>query len=163
MKHLFSCSAFIAGLLALLPAAFAQSSPLTLSSPDQQLVVHFGTGSSLGGTGGGKLVYSATFRGKPILDDSALGLELAGQPALGSDVRVVDSKSGSGVDDYTLSNQKVSKVRDAYNSVTIHLEESGAGHRILFIEARAYNGGLAFRYLLPQQDAIKQLQLRQEV
>ncbi len=162
MKHLLSCSALIAGLLVLTAAAFAQPSPLTLSSPDQQLVVHFGTGSSLGVAGGGKLVYSATFRGKPILDDSALGLELADQPALGADVRIVDSKSGSGVDDYTLSNQKVSKVRDAYNSVTIHLEESGAGHRILFIEARAYNGGLAFRYLLPQQDAIKQLQLRQE-
>ena len=30
------------------------------------------------------------------------------------------------------------------------------------VEARAYNGGFAFRYLVPQQDAIQQLQLKKE-
>jgi alpha-glucosidase len=159
MKHLLSCSALIAGLLA--PAAFAQSAPLELSSPDQQLVIHFDI-KSTGANQSGRLVYSATFHGKAILDDSALALELADQPALGSDVRILDSKPGSGVDDYTLSNQKVSKVHDAYNSLVFRVEEKNASALTMSIEARAYNGGFAFRYLLPQQSAIKQLQLRQE-
>jgi alpha-glucosidase len=163
MKHLFSRTAFLAVLLLLFRSAFAQSAPPQLSSPDQQLVVRFATNRSGAASGAdGKLVYSATFHGKPILEDSALALELSDQPALGSDVRVVDSKPGSGTDDYTLSNQKVSKVHDAYNSLVIHVEESGAGHRTMSIEARAYNGGFAFRYLLPQQDGIQQLQLKNE-
>jgi alpha-glucosidase len=163
MKHLFSRTAFLAVLLLLFRSAFAQSAPPQLSSPDQQLVVRFATNRSGAASGAdGKLVYSATFHGKPILEDSALALELSDQSALGSDVHIVDSKPGSGTDDYTLSNQKVSKVHDAYNSLVIHVEESGAGHRTMSIEARAYNGGFAFRYLLPQQDGIQQLQLKNE-
>jgi alpha-glucosidase len=162
MKFLFSCSALVAGIFALeVVPAFAQTTPLDLASPDHQLMLHFGTKPSPGAQSG-KLLYSATFRGKPILDDSALGLELADQPALGSDVRIVDSNAGSGVDDYSLSNQKVSKVHDAYNSLVIHVEENATAHRTMTIEARAYNGGFAFRYLLPQQDGIQQLRLRKE-
>ena len=135
--------------------------PLELASPDQQLVVHFGTKTSPSGHGGA-LFYSATFHGKPILDDSALGLELGDEPALGAEVRIVDSKAGSGIDDYTLSNQKVSKVHDPYNSLIVHVQEDGGSHRTMSIEARAYNGGFAFRYLVPQQDAIQHLQLKKE-
>jgi alpha-glucosidase len=163
MKHLFSRTAFLAVPLVLFGSAFAQSAPPQLSSPDQQLVMRFATNPAGAASGAdGKLVYSATFHGKPILEDSALALELRDQPALGSDVHIVDSKPGSATDDYTLSNQKVSKVHDAYNSLVIHVEESRASHRTMSIEARAYNGGFAFRYLLPQQDGIQQLQLTKE-
>jgi len=163
MNLLFSCSALLASLLALklCPAAFAQADPLQVASPDQQLVLQFGTKASAGEQSS-KLFYAATFHSKPILDDSALGLELVDQPAFGADVRIVDSKKSSGVDDYTLSNQKVGKVHDAYNSLVIRVEDSSANHRSMSIEARAYNGGFAFRYLLPEQDAIKRLQLRKE-
>src|SRR3954466_2533003 len=125
MKCFVLCSALLVGLL---PSAVAQTSPLELNSPDHQLLIRFAIKPSASGPGG-QLIYSASFRGKPILDDSALGLELNQQPALGSDMRIVESKAGSGVDDYTLSNQKVSKVHDAYNSLVIRTEESAAPHR----------------------------------
>jgi alpha-glucosidase len=157
MKHLLLCAALLSGLL---PAAIAQT-PFELSSPDHQLVIRFAIKPSANGPDG-QLIYSASFRGKPILDDSALGVELNQQPALGSDVRIVESKTGSGIDDYALSNQKVSKVHDAYNSLVIRTEEDVAPHRTMSIEARAYNGGFAFRYLLPQQDAIQNFELRKE-
>jgi alpha-glucosidase len=152
------CSALLIGLL---PFAIAQSAPLEITSPDHQLLIQFGIKPSANGQSG-QLVYSASFHGKPILDDSALGLELNQQPALGSDVRIVDSVPGSGIDDYTLANQKVSKVRDAYNSLIVRVREMAAPQRTISVEARAYNGGLAFRYVLPQQDAIKNFQLRKE-
>ena len=162
MNLLFS-SALLASLFALelCPPAFAQADPLQLASPDQQLVLQFGI-KALADEQGSKLFYAAAFHGKSILDDSALGLELADQPALGADVRIVDSKKSSGIDDYTLSNQKVGKVHDAYNSLVIRVDESSANRRSMSIEARAYNGGFAFRYLLPEQAAIKQLKLRKE-
>ncbi len=114
------------------------------------------------GSGGGKLVYSLTFRGKPVLEDSGLALELGDQPPLGSDVRVTGSEPGNGVDDYRLSNSKVSKVHDAFNSLAVHVQENAGLHRVMTVEARAYNGGVALRYVLPAQDSIKELALKQE-
>jgi alpha-glucosidase len=141
----------------------AQTAPLTLTSPDQQLVMHLGIQPPKGASSNdGKLVYSLTFHGKQVLDDSGLALELGDQPALGSDVHIVSSDAGEGVDDYTLSNEKVSKVHDAYRSLAVHVQENGGEHRVMTIEARAYNGGVAFRYVLPEQQSIKELQLKQE-
>lgn len=158
MTRFLLCSALLSGLLS---PAVAQPAPPELTSPDQQLVIHFGI-KGAANRDSGQLVYSATFHGKPIVDDSALGLELGDQAQLGSDVGITDSKAGSGIDDYSLANQKVSKVHDPYNSVVIRVDEKAAPHREMSIEARAYNGGFAFRYLLPQQDAIQKFQLKKE-
>ena len=140
--------------------ALAQSAPLALSSPNQQLVMRFATVQAKDQPS--KLVYSVTFHGKPILEDSGLALELNDPPALGSDVRILDSRAGEGIDDYTLLNAKVSKVHDAYRSLTVHVAENGSLHRLMTIEARAYNDGIAFRYILPEQESIKELHLKQE-
>ena len=155
---LAACVAASAGI-----CAFGQSAPLVLSSPDQQLVIRFATLPAKGESGdAGKLVYSLTFHGRQVLDDSGLALELEGQPPLGSDVSIVSSSAGNGTDDYTLLNAKTSKVHDAYKSLTVHVTESGGLHRLMTIEARAYNDGVAFRYLLPKQESIKELRLKQE-
>ncbi|MEO6815801.1 MAG: glycoside hydrolase family 97 catalytic domain-containing protein, partial [Edaphobacter sp.] len=143
--------------------ALAQSAPSVLSSPDQQLVMRFATVPTKSDSGqGSKLVYSLSFHGKRIIEDSGLALELGGQPALGSDVRILDSSASEGVDDYTLLNAKVSKVHDAYKSLTVHVAENGGLHRVMTVEARAYNGGIAFRYVVPEQRSIKALHLKQE-
>jgi alpha-glucosidase len=142
---------------------FADSDPVILSSPDQQLVVRFATvPEKESGGSGGKLVYSVTFRGKDVLDPSSLALELAGRPTLGSDVEIVESTPAKGSDDYTLLGGKVSSVHDLYNSVQLRAVEKSEPKRSLVIEARAYNDGIAFRYVLPEQDTIKDLRLKQE-
>jgi alpha-glucosidase len=143
--------------------ATAQIRPVDLSSPNKQLVLHFSTQQTKNSAGdGGKLVYSLMFRGKQILDDSGLALELDGQPPLGSDVRIVGCDMGQGIDDYTLSNSKVSKVHDAYNSVALHVAENGGAHRVMMVEARAYDDGIALRYVLPTQESIQNLRIHQE-
>ena len=63
----------LASFVALAQTMLAQSSPVSLSSPDQRLVMRFATVADKESNGpGGKLVYSITFRGKPLLDESAL-------------------------------------------------------------------------------------------
>ena len=146
----------------ILPAV-TETSPAEVVSPDKQLVMRFGMLPwERGASAGRKLVYSITFRGKQVVDDSALDLDLEGQPPLGSDVRIVSTDADKGVDDYVLSNAKVSKVHDAYNSIAVHVAESAGIHRIMTVEARAYNDGIAFRYFVPAQDSIHELHLRQE-
>jgi alpha-glucosidase len=142
---------------------FGQSGPVTLSSPDRQLVMLFNTVAGKESTGaGGKLVYSVTFHGKQLLDPSALALELANQTVLGSNLQIVESTPGKGSDDYTFVAGKVSAVHDQYNSLLLRTVESSGAKRSLLIEASAYNDGIAFRYVLPVQDAIKGLRLKQE-
>src|SRR5580704_16803382 len=158
-----SRSLVLASFMVLAHTTLAQSGPVSLSSPDQRLTIRFATvaGKESSGTGG-KLVYSIMFRGKPLLDESALALELDGQPALGSNVQIIESMPGKGSDDYTLVAGNVSDVHDQYNNLLLRTLESGGAKRALLIEARAYNDGIAYRYVLPAQDAIKELRLKQE-
>lgn len=125
---------------------------LMLVSPNGQTVMRFGIRAEKGSESDhGKLVYSLEFHGKPVLEDSALALELDDLPPLGSDVHITGAVQGQGVDEYELQNQKVSKVKDVYNSIVIHTAEPGGRQRRMDIEARAYDSGVAFRYVLPQQ------------
>ena len=161
--HKLHFSIVAAGLMIGLGHVASQTASSDLASPNHQLRMHFRTLPNENTSGeGGKLVYSVEFRGKAVLDNSALALELDDAHALGSDVRITGSNVGSGIDDYTLQFQKASKVHDAYNSLVLHVAEGGSGHRTMDIEARAYNGGVAFRYVLPQQDSIPELHLKQE-
>ncbi|QHN03599.1 glycoside hydrolase family 97 protein [Granulicella sp. WH15] len=156
-------STFVALVFSFSVPSHAQSVPIVLTSPDQRLVMQFTTVRGKDATGpGGKLSYSVAFRGKPVLDQSALGLELEGQPVLGNDVQIVESTPGKGSDDYTLLASKSSDVKDSFNSLRLRAVESNAPGRTLVIEARAYNDGIAFRYVLPEQEAIKSLTLKQE-
>lgn len=141
----------------------AQTGPISLSSPDRQLVMQFTTVTGNGATGSeGKLVYSVTFHGKQLLDPSALALELSGQPTLGSNVQIVENIPGKGNDDYTLIAGKAGKIHDQYNTVELRVVENSGLKRTFLIEARAYNDGIAFRYVLPEQEGIKELRLKQE-
>jgi alpha-glucosidase len=159
--RLIVVSALLAG--AGVSEGIAQSGPVTLQSPDERLVMQFATVSGKGSNGAaGKLVYSVSFRGRPLLDQSALALELGAQPALGSEVQIVASTPGQGSDDYSLIAGKVGSVHDQYNSVVVRVVEGNETKRSLEIEARAYNDGIAFRYVVPKQDAIEELRLKQE-
>ncbi|UWZ82216.1 glycoside hydrolase family 97 protein [Occallatibacter riparius] len=110
----------------------------------------------------GQLVYSVSFREKPVFEDSALRLELVNQPPLGAAVHIASTTPGSGVDDYRLLAGKASSVHDAYNSLIVHAMESASPGRRFDIEARVYNGAVAFRYHVPEQAALARYQLAQE-
>jgi len=141
------------GLFALGALQQAHAQDKRLQSPDGRLVMTFSVNTSrpLSADGSGQLQYAVTFKGKPIIDASAMGLALDDQLPLGENVTIADTKSSSGIDDYPLLFAKTSHVRDAYNALSLTVRERGSnGHgRSLVVEARAYNSGIAFRYVLP--------------
>lgn len=142
---------------------WAQSSPVEVSSPNQRIALRFAIEPGKGqASGDGQLVYSITYGGKPVLENSALKLELEGQAPLGAAVHIAGNVPGHGVDDYTLFTGKASSVHDAYNSMTLRAEESGSSGRKFAIEARVYNDAVAFRYVVPKQAALDRYRLTQE-
>lgn len=144
-------------------AANAPAVPATtVTSPDGRLQIQFATTS--GGPAGtaGWLVYSVRFNRQPLINNSSISLTLQGQPPLGPDVRLLQATPGSGVDDYTPVAGKAAHVDDPYNRLALTFTEPQAPGRTLAIEARAYNSGIAFRYIVPRQSGLDGYQLQQE-
>ena len=141
----------------------AQTSPMEVSSPDHRITMRFAVKPDKDVAGpDGQLTYSIEFKGKQVFEESALKLELANQPPLGSAIHITGTTPGSGVDDYTLLAGKTSAVHDAYNSLTVHAAEGASPGRNFDVEARLYNSGVAFRYHVPEQAALPRYQLTQE-
>ena len=115
------------------------------------------------GTQKSQLVYDVAFRGKPVLVHSPLGMDVQDQEALGTNVEIVSSTAPSKVDEtYTIPAGKSNPVRNFYNAISIELHEPGNVGRTFSIEARAYDDGVAFRYLVPDQRVLKVLHLVNE-
>ncbi|MGA7412263.1 MAG: glycoside hydrolase family 97 N-terminal domain-containing protein, partial [Bryobacteraceae bacterium] len=123
--------------------------PVGLKSPDGALELSIAT---VGGApamvqeAGGQLAYRVTFRGKPVVDWSNLGLAIQGAPVLGSAVRVESSRTSTNDSSWNSIAGKANPIRDHYNAVTVETVETAPNGRRLAIEARAYDDGVAFRY-----------------
>ncbi len=139
------------------------ASAAELRSPDGRLTLDFETvANHAPNSAGGQLVYSVTFEGKPLVEESGLKLELEGQRPLGTDVRIVSASTSATDSTYRLITGKTSEVRDDYNAVRIDLEETGGMGRKLAMEARAYDDAVAFRYVVPEQNALREFRLTKE-
>ena len=111
---------------------------------------------------GGQLVYEVTFQGKPLIEASALRLDLKDQPPLGPNVRIVNATTTATDETYQLVAGKASSVRNHFNALRVELEEPAAPGRKLVMEARAYDDAVAFRYVVPEQPALNEFRLARE-
>ncbi len=153
----FLIAAFISSVV------LAQSGPAVLNSPDGRLAITFLTVSGdRPAAAGGQLVYEVSFQARPLIDHSALRLELQGQKPLGADVHIVNTVRSTTDQTYRLVTGKASLVRDHYNALRVELEENGDSGRKLVMEARAYNDAVAFRYVVPDQVSIDGFHLTKE-
>ena len=111
---------------------------------------------------GGQLAYRVAFRGQPVIEWSNLGLLIEGAPALGPAVRIESSQPSSQDETWTSVQGKANPIRNHYNAVTVQTVETAAGGRRLVMEARAYDDGVAFRYMVPEQPSVKELRILNE-
>ncbi len=149
-----STSLVMAGFV-LAAALVAETGPVTALSPDGLIRVEFSTAS-------GQLVYTVAFRGKPLIDRSALGLDIQNQPVLGANVEIVATRSNKIDETYTVPAGKAKTVHDVCNTLAVDLAETGEPHRRFTIEARVYDDGAAFRYVVPSQPNLPELRIVNE-
>ena len=135
-------------------AAWAQTQ--TIASPDSQIQLNFALAN------GGQLTYDVTFRGKAVITRSNLGLDLQNQPAFGTNLEVVAATPSKISETYTLPASKSNRVRNLCNVLTLDLREASPRGRKLTVEARAYDDGVAFRYIVPDQASVKELRIVNE-
>lgn len=109
-----------------------------------------------------RLVYEVKYKGKQVMDPSAMGLELEGSRTLGETVKILAHRFSEGADDYKLITGRTSSVSEKYNAVILEVAEDRFGSRKMNIEARAYNDAVAFRYIVPEQPALIEYRLKSE-
>jgi alpha-glucosidase len=162
-----TCSKFCALslLLALAASAYAQSPDprVRVTSPDGNVVFILADGVTPNQSEPKKngLRYAVDFHGKWLLDESDLGIKIQGAPAIGPDMREVAVHPRQHDETYTIPVGKTSSVRDHYNSAVVDFADNAG--RKMSIEVRAYDDGVAFRYLLPEQAGAKTVRIEKEL
>lgn len=120
----------------------------TLQSPDQQVAVVV----TLDATG---VRYAVDYQQQAIIRPSLLGLQLQGQAPLQSQLQGTASTRSHDSSWQTVWGQRA-QIRDQFNELTVALTETSPSARRMNLVFRAYNDGVAFRYVLPAQPAFSQ-------
>jgi alpha-glucosidase len=141
-----------------LNAASAQAGRILQSvrSLDGNVLVTFSLDAS------GAPAYSVAYKGRTVVSPSTLGLELrqGGLLSRGMEMGAVSSRAY--VSTYALAVGKTSRVRERYRELTISLRERSGMRRRLQLIFRAYDDGAAFRYVVPEQAGLEQLDIVEE-
>ncbi|HJV69347.1 glycoside hydrolase family 97 protein [Ideonella sp.] len=143
MKYKFPRTVFTAGALCAL-AASAHAADAVIASPDGRTTLRIAEDGA---------TFSVARRGETVIAASPLGLDLDGAPALGA--LKLESREDATVNrTIPLVATKASSARDHYRGATLAFREAGGGRR-LFIDARAYDDGVAFRYRIDDAGPVK--------
>lgn len=136
---------------------------LAVSSPDGNLTISLSLEAKPQPyLAGERAYYRVTYKGTPVLTDSPLGLDIQGADPLDQDLEVVstDKQTHDSVWENAFGAKRT--VPDRYNELTVALREKNAPNRRVDIVLRAYDEGVAFRYVLPKQEAIGDFTLAAE-
>lgn len=128
-------------------SAFAQK-PAKLSSPDGSLQFIF----RLSKTGP---AYDVFYKGKPVVNGGELGVQFAGEQSFKTFLRQGKISVQEGVEKYTLVIGKTSAVQEPYREMVVPLEQTMQPFRHVSIVVRAFNDGIAFRYVFPPGKELK--------
>jgi alpha-glucosidase len=142
--------------------ALAQGEPLRVSSPDGAIEVRLLPAAPAEAGAPPRLAYEVSFHGKPLMDTSLLELRLQGQRLLGAGLTLVSSRTGSVDESYAIPAGKSRTVRNHYNSLVAEYRESGVFGRRLNVEVRAYDDGVAFRYVVPETAPPQEIRIEDE-
>jgi alpha-glucosidase len=138
-----------------LGAAENLAQPLALESPDGRLRLTFQLGEQ------GHPGFDVAYRGRRVATGT-LGLEFAGSGPLVENLKVVGVRRGSCDQTYAVPVGKVSMARDHHQEMIVSLEEAAPPGRRLDLAFRAFDDGVAFRYLIPGQKPLAEFVLIDE-
>jgi alpha-glucosidase len=146
-RALLSGTTALAGLVLMASPSAAQTA-LGVTSPDghTRLTVSAEAG----------LHYTVDHDGAPVLAESPMGLFTSQGSIGGEAVTVLASEATSVNDSYAPLAGKASQVADRYNQLTLHLQRRKDDVRFDVV-LRAYDDGVAFRFVVPGQARFQNL------
>lgn len=127
----------------------------TISSPDQSIVLRTHEAD-------GQVTYSVDFNSTPVIAQSRLGVELS-EGAFSKALTVSGSQTRSHDETWKPVWGQFSSYRDHYNELTLDISEIDQPNRTMQVVLRAYNDGIAFRYVFPEQQGLKNAHFVEEL
>jgi hypothetical protein len=128
----------------------------TITSPDKNLILQFILKEN------GIPTYQLTYKGKPVIKQSNLGLELKDKPSF-MDGFTVTNTAHATVDETwnpVMGEQKT--IHNNYNELIVTLGQPKQNNRYIQVRFRLFNDGLGFRYEFPKQDGLSHFIIKEE-
>jgi hypothetical protein len=126
-----------------------------IKSPNNNLTLTFNLQA------GGMPTYSLTYKGRPVIKPSHLGLELKEGPALTNGFAVADAKTTAFDQTWTPVWGETKTIRNHYNELTVKLTQA-ATKRVMVLHFRVFDDGLGFRYEFPKQPELAYFVVKEE-
>ena len=136
----------------------------TVTSPNGRVKLTFSL------TDNGAPTYALTFKDKPVVKPSRLGLELAKDKHASRKMKETDLMDGFKIADTKTSTfdetwkpvwGETATIRNHYNELEVSLNQP-ATHRNVIIRFRVYDDGIGLRYEFPQQKALNYFLIKEE-
>ncbi len=144
------------GIFHLLLSSCSSNEEIPVISPDGRNVIVFlledGTPS-----------YLVRRDNQIIIDSSALGFELKGKDFLKDGFKLKEAKLSGNYDRWEPVWGQRSRIYDRYSQLLVTLEEKESPGRILQVELKAFDDGVAFRYVVPEQENLKKVEIMEEL
>ncbi|MGI8734275.1 MAG: glycoside hydrolase family 97 protein [Pyrinomonadaceae bacterium] len=121
----------------------------TIQSPDGKLSLSFAL------TADGEPTHQLSFSGRPVLQNSKLGIELKDKPSFTNGFTIVKSDTSQTDETWEPVWGEVKRIRNHYKELTVTLRQTAHKNRTLIIRFRLFNDGLGFRYEVPEQADLK--------
>ena len=109
------------------------------------------------------LVYSVDFNGKPLIEASHLGYDIDSALPLGHKLGLMTSTREAVNGTYSLPSGKSKTVRNQYNEVVAEYLQNGSLGRRMTMEVRAFNEGVAFRYVIAETAPLEEFRVANEI
>lgn len=153
MKHMIFTS--LIGVIFLGISSLLQAATHTVSSPDGKLTVVVDDADGL-------LSYKVNAGKQQVIDPSALGLRFASQHGFDANLRVVSVSTATEKNTWEQPWGERRVVLDHHNELRLEVERLAPKQKLDLI-FRVFNDGLGFRYEVPKQDGLEQVEITEEI
>jgi alpha-glucosidase len=144
-------------LLLVFLAVPALAAPVQVASPEGVLTV------AVDVNGEGRPEYSVSRLGRPVILPSRLGFILTDAPKLERNFEIASSERRSADETWEQPWGERRFVRNRYNELRVRLTEKAPPKRSLDVVFRVYDDGVGFRYEFPDQAALKEVNIGEEI
>lgn len=145
---------YLSASLLLLISVFASAQEIT--SPDKNFVMKFEL------QGNGVPTYQLTYKQRPIIKTSKLGLETTDVPSFMDGFTIVKTDQSAFDETWTPVWGEAKNYRNHYNELLVTLAQNAQKGRYIRIRFRLFDDGLGFRYEFPAQQELNYFVVKQE-
>jgi hypothetical protein len=127
-----------------------------ITSPDKNLVLTFGLSAK------GEPTYALTYKNKPVIKTSKLGIDLKEGADMLEGFTVDKTAEASFDETWSPVWGEEKTIRNYYNELLVTLSQKAEKGRYINIRFRVFNDGLGFRYEFPEQKELTYFVIKEE-